>query len=60
MSTILNPSRLISILRRGGGGGGGGGGFFLAGEDFWRVFDHSSPACVFVVVFLKWRIARAH
>ena len=44
-----------------------GAGFFLACEDFWRMFDHSFPACVFVVVvvsvvffFFNWRLARAH
>ena len=26
------------------------GGFFLACEDFGRIFDHSFPACAFVVV----------
>ena len=38
------------------GGGGGFGGFFLACQDFWRMLDHSFPACT----FFKWRLAHAH
>ena len=31
------------------GGSGNGGGFYLACEDFGRKFDHSFPACVFLI-----------
>ena len=33
-------------------GGGGGGCFFLASEDLGRMFNHSFPACVFLLFFL--------
>ena len=40
------------------------GGFFLACEDFGRMFDNSFSACAFFsfffLIFLKWRLARAH
>ena len=37
-----------------------GGGFDLACEDFGNIFDNSFPPCVFSVVLLKWRLARAN
>ena len=37
-----------------------GGGSFLAYEDFWRMFNHSFPACAFFCFLLKWRLPHAH